>query len=316
MPSRTIWTGLAASQIGSAKPGQHLLSVVPAQPEIRRGGSFRCSYTGTTPVLLELPVLYYPCVLEVQDNGHDVLFGNAGHFVAVPLQAGSHEIEVWFVGAHWANVLGSIGWGGVAIGFILTTAKNCTGVFQRLGRLLRGSFSTPFSVGSAFFSFTVLAGVMLIARNNPNLLPWNPPRLLISASSMLDPGTGPDKAFDGSDDTAWISADPLTAVIHVGFQQKKVLRQIELQPRLTSLHEGWHHVRVVLQSAGKTIFSQDYDYPNAAHQSVELIAIPAVMADHADLYFSEPVTEKIDGTHVSVESVRPGYSEIRFTWDK
>jgi hypothetical protein len=132
---------------------------------------------------------------------------------------------------------------------------------------------------------------------------------------MADPTTGPDMAFDDDPDTAWIAGDPYSAVLKAALPRPAMLRQIELRPRVTTLYEGWHRVRVVLLSRGETVYSKDVDFPDAAHQWWEVIAIPSITTDEVDLYFSDAVTERRDGRHVSVEAVRPGYAEIRFVWE-
>jgi hypothetical protein len=38
-------------------------------------------------------------------------------------------------------------------------------------------------------------------------------------------------------------------------------------------------------------------------------------ADVVELHFSDPVTERLDGSHVSADIVHPGYAEIRFQYD-
>ncbi|MGD1276702.1 MAG: hypothetical protein ABR964_05710 [Tepidisphaeraceae bacterium] len=303
-------------QINSSPSTTGLRSAAPMRQEIRRGGSFGFWYAGQTPVLLEMPVLYYPRVLEVRDNGRPVAYGNAGRFVALPLQPGAHQISVRFIGVHWANVLGALAWGGLAIGASLLAVRRLATSFHWLRQFPATTFAAPFSVGTAVLGFVTLVGAALIGMNHP--IDWlmnRSPHLKLTASSMADPTTGPDMAFDDDPDTAWIAGDPYSAVLKAALPRPAMLRQIELRPRVTTLYEGWHRVRVVLLSRGETVYSKDVDFPDAAHQWWEVIAIPSITTDEVDLYFSDAVTERRDGRHVSVEAVRPGYAEIRFVWE-
>jgi hypothetical protein len=55
------------------------------------------------PALVVLPVLSYPHVLRVRDNGGPIPYGCVGTSLLLHLPAGSHEVEVRYVGVPWAN---------------------------------------------------------------------------------------------------------------------------------------------------------------------------------------------------------------------
>jgi hypothetical protein len=304
-------------QIRSAVGNTSNPSIAPLQHEIQAGGLFTCHSIASTPKLLELPVLYYPRILEVQDNGNDIPYGNSGHFVAVHLQPGAHQIDVCFVGVHWANILGYISWGGLAIGIAFISVRRGAISFHFLGNLSAQSFSNQLSAGTAICAFLALACIALIARKHP--IQWwldRSSRMSLSASSVLNSSSGPEMAFDSDEGTAWVAANSHPAVLTATLLDAAVLQKIELQAKVTRLYEAWQHVRVVLILNGKTVYSQECDFPSAAHEPLEAIAIPSVKTDKVELYFSNAVTEKRDGSRVSPETVWPGYTEIRFNWAK
>jgi hypothetical protein len=88
--------------------------------QVRFNRTVRYTFTAPGPVLLELPVLYYPRVLAVQDNGKKIKYGNVGHFLAVKLPPGQHRITVRYVGIGWANVVSVAAW--LALGVITAGA--------------------------------------------------------------------------------------------------------------------------------------------------------------------------------------------------
>ena len=60
------------------------------------------------PSLVEFPVLYYPGLLRVTDNGQTIPYGNVARYVAAELPAGEHQVAITFTGVWWAN------WGSIA----------------------------------------------------------------------------------------------------------------------------------------------------------------------------------------------------------
>jgi hypothetical protein len=57
------------------------------------------------PAYVVLPILSYPHVLRVRDNGQEMPYGCVDEYVLVQLPAGPHVIEVRYVGVRWANRL-------------------------------------------------------------------------------------------------------------------------------------------------------------------------------------------------------------------
>jgi hypothetical protein len=82
---------------------KHFVSVEEIRPRYRAGRRTRFRFESGDPVLLQTPVLFYPGMMRVTDNGLAIAYGNVGRFVAVELGAGKHEIEARYVGSPWAN---------------------------------------------------------------------------------------------------------------------------------------------------------------------------------------------------------------------
>jgi len=61
------------------------------------------------PTRLELPVLWYPGMLEVRVNGRQTEYGVSGRRTTVDLPPGRHVVRVRFVGVKWANHLSAAG---------------------------------------------------------------------------------------------------------------------------------------------------------------------------------------------------------------
>ena len=96
------------------------ISVAADKRHVRFGRVVRYDLSARSPTLLEMPVLYYPRVLDVRDNGQSIKYGNVGHYLAVKLQPGSHRVTVRYVGIRWANAVSAAAWG--ALGVIAAAA--------------------------------------------------------------------------------------------------------------------------------------------------------------------------------------------------
>ncbi|HJT75821.1 MAG TPA: 6-pyruvoyl-tetrahydropterin synthase-related protein [Gemmataceae bacterium] len=91
------------------------------------------------PSLVQLPVLFYPRLLRVRDNGRTVPYGAVGKYLALPLGLGDHVIQVRFLGLRWANRLSLGGCALVLLAFAALGVRACR-------RRLRGPpprFSEP-----------------------------------------------------------------------------------------------------------------------------------------------------------------------------
>jgi hypothetical protein len=88
------------------RPGARLLlSAAELQAVTRYGHPTVHLIHATRPCLAQLPVFFYPGVLEVRDNRRTVAYSNLGCWTAVELEPGDHRITVRFVGLRWANRL-------------------------------------------------------------------------------------------------------------------------------------------------------------------------------------------------------------------
>lgn len=68
--------------------------------------------------LVQLPVFYYPGMIQVRDNGYQINYSNLDGFVSVLLEPGDHIIATRFVGVGWANTLSLWSWIIVLVTFV------------------------------------------------------------------------------------------------------------------------------------------------------------------------------------------------------
>ena len=291
-------------------------TVVLPRDRVRIHTAVKCEYTASRPVLLELPVLYYPGLLEVRDNRRVVAYANAGRFLAIPLQPGPHRLEVRFIGLTWANVLGWIGWGGVGAMLLAGMLR------RRRPRRVRpacdwraGATRSAFAPTTALAGFGAMAACAVVPTLHP--LKWlrpHGPKVTASSSSRAADAC-PQWAFDDDTQTAWLADDSGPATLTARFAAPALLHGLELEPRVTGLYEGYSRVGVVLFLGGRKVYQATFDFPNAAHQPTEVIRFPSTRADAVELDFSDPILETHDGRRVPANMVRPGYAEVRIQWD-
>jgi hypothetical protein len=74
--------------------------------------------------LVQLPVLFYPDMLEIRDNGNLIAYDNIGRSTAIHLPPGDHTITADFVGVQWANILSSLTWICVFLAFIFINIRH------------------------------------------------------------------------------------------------------------------------------------------------------------------------------------------------
>jgi hypothetical protein len=77
---------------------------------VHPGHPTRLLVTSPGVCLVELPVMFYPRVLDVRVDGRKVPCYLLGHNIALPLAPGPHEVKVRFVGLRWANRLSAACW--------------------------------------------------------------------------------------------------------------------------------------------------------------------------------------------------------------
>jgi hypothetical protein len=58
----------------------------------------------------QLPVFFYPNMMQVYDGDQPIRYGNLGRFVAIQLQPGRHLVTARFAGVGWANAISLLIW--------------------------------------------------------------------------------------------------------------------------------------------------------------------------------------------------------------
>jgi hypothetical protein len=298
-----------------ARPGKGRLPriAVPISA-VRYGARTHCDFVATNPAWLELPILYYPGLLGVYDNGRRVHYYNSGRFLTLPVSRGPHKILVTFAGVRWANVVSIVGW-------IVLLAGLTLPLWQRLADMIgtavaAGGFnaSTAFSARDALIAFVVLLLCALLPLYSPlRRFITREPALRVTATPSI---LGPQYAFDDDPETEWVAADSGPAMLTVEFSHAATLHGLIFHQRLTSLCEGWEHVAITLSKDGREVYNADFDFADAAQQPIETIQFPPATADRMELRFSRPVLTTLEGGHVTADMVKPGYREIRILWGK
>jgi hypothetical protein len=109
-------------ELGSPRPEMpKLVSAAAVRQEISHGHPTTLTLQDTGPVVLQLPVLYYPGMLRLEVDGQEVAAKNLGCFVAVELPPGEHIVAVSFVGVRWADIASVLAWLGVAVAAVWLT---------------------------------------------------------------------------------------------------------------------------------------------------------------------------------------------------
>jgi hypothetical protein len=302
---------VAAHRVAPAPGGPPLVPHTRTHPETASGAvtQFRTNLAG--PTLLQLPVLFYPGLLDVRDNGRPVSHGQLDGFLAVQVPAGEHRIEVGFAGRAWANrvsLLTGLALAG-ALAWAVAFSWSCA-----LGGLSRGALretGTVLLVGSGWL---LLAGGF----NRLDLYPREsicPLLRTVAASSCYDPTFDIEGAFDGDPRTIWVARGGGDATVRVELVRPATLRGVVLHSRVTMLYECWQDVEVVLRREGAEVARQSFTLPDAALRRIQTVSLSPTLTDQIELRFSRPVDRTWTGTTVDPRTVNPGYSEIRLLLD-
>jgi hypothetical protein len=118
-----------------------LLSTKEVLNTTRYGVSTISTIKTTQSGFVQLPVLFYPNILRVRDNGQDIPYSTIERYVAVSLPPGEHIIDIQFIGVTWANIVSGVVALAVLAVLMVTTIKN-------LGhyRDFNAGFSRPTSI--------------------------------------------------------------------------------------------------------------------------------------------------------------------------
>lgn len=310
-PANIDWNQRLA-QLASQRSNGPIPHVGVPQSQVLYGRTTHVDYTANGPVWLELPVLDYPELLDVQDNGQRIDYSNSGRFLALRLNPGIHRLSIAFVGVRWANIVSLLAWIGVIASLLVWIPRRQ--LFWR-----RSSPNTAIATPPAAFPAweSLLGfGVLLLCAGIPNFTPlwhWlNPePSVHVFATASKSP---PENAFDNDPNTAWISAGTAPATLVVEFDRPVTLHGFVLQPRMTGMNECWKRITLRLLNGGQAMYSGSFYFPNAAREPQESISFRAVAADRIEMWFSDPVVTLPDGKHVPADQTNPGYREIQILW--
>jgi hypothetical protein len=332
---------MAATSVSDADPANvhwdNHLSALAAHPlahdgrrrvalplkKVQKGAKVRCNYHASGPVWLELPVLDYPGMLDVQDNGRRAPYSNSGMYVAVPLAAGAHHVTVRFVGVRWANFVSLIAVLVVIAILGVSMARDClkrrqtnrdaspNGAPPARRAVSVAGFLSP---GEALAGFAVLlaAAVVPLFRPIDRLFDHRPNLVRVTATAST---SGPENAFDDEPMSVWVADGSRPATLTARFTKAAPLHGLVLDARITSMYEAWEHVAVTVLDHGKVSYQGEFDLPLQWTRARETIEFPRVSGDQIELRFTRPVLRKPNGEVVGPGAVNPGYSEIKPLWD-
>jgi hypothetical protein len=277
----------------------------------------RYRFVCAEPVLLQLPVLYYPGMMRLRDNGKAVPFANLGRYVAAELPPGNHSISVRFAGVGWANVVSAIACGVVGVSVVLTLARTS------IKRRKRGPDARPsirrarpparWTIGEtavACLAVAVGGSVALAARaiRDRVAAATGVPTAVSSRSDVNHPA---GHTVDGRRDTVWHVNGPDPARLTIILPAPRTIRGLRLHARRTKLLEVWQQVNLSCFLADWPAVQRKIAMPNAARQSAIEITLPQpVTLDRVEMEFFDPVVELPDGQPVPPQLVNPGYAEI------
>jgi hypothetical protein len=295
-----------------------LLPAKEVAPLLRRGRSTRLALSLDRRRVVQIPVLFYPGLLDVRDNGRPVAAsGHVDGLLALDLPPSPHEITLRFVGTRWANWLSGATWVSVGLLPIMAAAERV----RHRGRIKRAAVP-PRSANPPIFPARAAAfGAILL------VVPLALPAPLVSrrkggalrsagmvlASTEAFPGAKGLNAFDGDEQTEWVASPGEPAWLVVMPPEPRQVATIELEPRQTDMLAGWHEVGVALYHGDRTVAEQTFTLPAAAREPVQVLRLDApVLADGVQLRFKHPVRMTRDGAReVPLESCYCGYREIR-----
>ncbi|MDQ6833136.1 MAG: hypothetical protein M3008_07040, partial [Chloroflexota bacterium] len=150
-----------ASAIGSVDDPA-IIRVADINGFVRHGVRTFTVISISTARIVQLPVLFYPGLLDVHVDSHPVTYGSVGRYAAVSLPAGQHQITVQFVGVRWANVISALAW--IAVVAIMFAA-----LFTRALRTVRSEHpnrhvrrATAPAIAIAATAIVLLPGLVLV----------------------------------------------------------------------------------------------------------------------------------------------------------
>jgi hypothetical protein len=310
---RTVPQRIAKYQL-AVPPDAALLGVQDVSQRARVGRTTRLDLSLDRRSVVQLPVLFYPGLLDVRDNGRSTGCGHLDGLLALDLPPGRHELAVRFVGLRWANWGSGLSWlavAGAGTAFAVTVLR------RRATRTLPRAQSRPAVLGWSAAAFG--AALLVVPLSLPAASAyWARKSAQRSAGIVLPsaeafPGAKAINAFDDDPETEWVTPPGASAWLVLMPPEPRLVSAVELEPRQTELLAGWHRVTVVLYRGPRAVAAQTFDLPDAARRPLQVLTLerPAE-ADGIELRFAEPVTTTPDGDRqVRPESCYSGYREIR-----
>lgn len=92
----------------SIKSLENFISI--GDPKTQKISSNQLVVNNDVASMVELPILYYPEMIDVKVNGQSVQYYNLGANVGITLPPGKNNITYQFVGLPWANYLSLMSW--------------------------------------------------------------------------------------------------------------------------------------------------------------------------------------------------------------
>lgn len=314
--------GVSQAQAECLASGREFLPAASIRPTIQYGGDVLCHVELSRPAIVQLPVRYYPGLMDVWDGDKNIPHTTLDRFVALELAPGTHDLKVSFVGVPWANRVGAAGWLIVLIWLAVEAGRWMRNRRPRVDRFTFQERLRAVLAGRAFGLTTAICwwGLMLVGGvvvvKAASVLPLHDSRglLSVSASHQYNNDFAPEKAFDGDESTCWVTTSNVEPTLTIKPTPAKTLSGIELNARQSALLETWHRVRIVGFVGERVVLDKSVRLPDAARKDPQTIAVPPTYVDRIELHFAEPVLEKIDGSRLAPIDVSPGYREIRCQW--
>ena len=300
-------------------PGVAFMPAADVRPLTRPRRKTRVRLPTDHRVVAQLPVLFYPGLLDVRDHDRPLKqFGQIDGYLAVDLAPGPHDLVIRFAGLRWANWLSGLAWLALGAGAVVAAAR----VVRRKASAIKLPPGTPSRRGRPEFPASAAWVGLLLMVSPPLLAGLSVYRTKKAArratgrvypSSEAFPGARAINAFDGDPDSEWVAIPGPSAYLVVVPPAPRTVSRIELEPRQTDMLGGWHNVEVVLYLKGQKVHDQTFDLPDAGRQPLQVLELQkAGEADKIELRFAEPVRTTLSGQGpLPLQACYCGYREIR-----
>ena len=102
--------------------GNAVIDLSRSRRQTHVGRVTTCWHRSPLPCVIQLPVLYYPRMIQVKADGKRIGYGSLDGYLAVRVPEGDHRIDVRFVGIEWANRVSALAWAVVLCGLLAPAA--------------------------------------------------------------------------------------------------------------------------------------------------------------------------------------------------